>query len=440
MPTSRLVTIIGAGLAGCEAAWQAARLGAEVELVEMRPLTMTAAHTGPDFAELVCSNSLGSNSKEHPSGELKEELRKLDSLILKCADACSVPAGGSLSVDRRAFSAMVRALIAECPAIKVTIREVDDIKPGILPAVLASGPLTAPRLAEFIRSFTGEDSLYMYDAVAPIISADSIDIDKVYAASRYGKGSADYLNCPMDEKEYGVFYEALISAERAPLGGCDELKLFEACMPIEEMARRGKDTIRFGPLKPVGLADPRTGKLPHAVVQLRREDLPGKSYNLVGFQTRLKWSEQKRVFMMIPGLENARFVRYGVMHRNTYLDSPKLLGPDLMFKARPGLFAAGQLTGSEGYTEATATGALAGINAAKFASGAKTLTMPEQTCVGALAAYVSKGKGGRFDPMGICFGILPDPPGKFKSKNDRRRAQLSEADKAYAEFIERSGL
>ncbi len=411
----------------------------DVRLYEMRPGVMTPAHKGPHLSELVCSNSLGSASAEHPSGRLKEELKKMGSIIIRCADECSVPAGGSLSVDREKFSRMVERLICEHPKIELIREEVSSLGSIPLPAIIATGPLTSPKMLSELEGITGSGSLYMYDAVAPIIGADSIDFKKVYEASRYGKGTPDYLNCPMDKEEYDRFYDALVSAERAPLSSGEDMRLFEACMPIEEMADRGRDTIRFGPLKPVGLEDPRTGEEPYAVVQLRREDLPGSSYNMVGFQTRLKWPEQRRVFSMIPGLENAEFIRYGVVHRNTYLHSPGLIGADMMFVARSGLFVAGQLSGSEGYVESTATGALAGINAARLASGKDALIFPETTCIGALAAYVSRGKGDRFDPMGICFGLLPVPKGRIRSRKAKRQMQIETARDDFEAFMREAG-
>lgn len=433
------VTVIGGGLAGSEAAWQAARLGAEVALYEMRPVRMGPAHEGEGLAELVCSNSLGSDSPDHPSGNLKNELRALDSIIIAAADRFRVPAGGALAVDRELFSAEITRLISQNPRIEVIREEVTDVMQVPLPAVIATGPLTSDALMASLERMLGSGSLYMYDAVAPIISAESIDFGKVFAASRYGKGEADYLNCPMDKSEYLAFREALVSAERVPLSRAEDMRLFEACMPIEEMADRGVDTIRFGPLKPVGLEDPLTGQMPYAVVQLRREDLPGTSYNLVGFQTRLKWGEQKRVFSMIPGLEAARFIRYGVVHRNLYLNSPELVGEGLMFRSFDGLFAAGQITGSEGYIESTATGALAGINAARHSIGRPPIEPPPETCMGALARYVRIGKSGRFDPMSISFGLLPDPPDRHRGRKEKRQAQLDAARLAYRDFLNEVG-
>lgn len=438
--TSKRVSVVGGGLAGSEAAWQASRLGAEVVLYEMRPYKMTSAHTTGDLAELVCSNSLGSASPDHPSGRLKAELKALKSMIVECAERTSVPAGGSLAVDRARFSAEIGRMIEDNPLIKVVRTEIMEIGQLELPAVIATGPLTSDSMLGTLRSLTGSDSLYMYDAVAPIIVADSIDFTKVYSASRYDKGTPDYLNCPMDEDQYRHFFEALVAAEKAPLSKADDLKVYEACMPIEEMAGRGRDTMRFGPLKPVGLIDPRTGKMPHAVVQLRREDLPGNAYNIVGFQTRLKWHEQKRVFSLIPGLERAEFIRYGVVHRNTYLNSPGILDSTMMFKNHEGLLAAGQLTGSEGYTESTATGALAGINAARTALGFDRIIFPQNTMIGALASYIAKGKGSRFDPMGISLGLLPEYKSGRIPKKDRRMRQLEAAKKEFESFITKAGL
>ncbi|HOA15958.1 MAG TPA: methylenetetrahydrofolate--tRNA-(uracil(54)-C(5))-methyltransferase (FADH(2)-oxidizing) TrmFO [Bacillota bacterium] len=438
--TSRKVAVVGGGLAGSEAAWQAARLGSEVVLYEMRPDKMTPAHEGGDLAELVCSNSLGSSSSDHPSGRLKDELRKIDSLIIACAEGTSVPAGRSLAVDRHLFSRKVASMIEANRSIRLVRREIDDIGELEMPAVIATGPLTSDAMLRSLIRLCGSDALYMYDAVAPIVSSDSIDFSKVFYASRYGKGTPDYINCPMDERQYGIFYEALVSAQRAPLSKSDDMKLYEACMPIEEMADRGRDTIRFGPLKPVGLRDPRTGEVPYAVVQLRREDLPGTSYNLVGFQTRLKWPEQKRVFSLIPGLENAEFIRYGVVHRNIYLDSPRILDKSLMFRNMPGLFAAGQITGSEGYTESAATGALAGMNASRMAMGLEPLTLPEGTMIGALAAYIANGKGDSFDPMGICFGLLPEGGRTGLPKKERRSLQIKEAKLTFETYIEKAGI
>ena len=433
------VSVIGGGLAGSEAAWQAARLGADVTLFEMRPIRRSAAHEGDGLSELVCSNSLGSDSPDHPSGNLKGELRSLGSVIIAAADRFRVPAGGALAVDRQLFSEEVTRLIDENPRIEVIRGEVDDARQVPWPAVIATGPLTSDSMMASLEQMLGTGSLYMYDAVAPIVSADSIDLNRVFAASRYGKGEADYLNCPMDKAQYLAFREALVTAERVPLSRAEDMRLFEACMPIEEMADRGVDTIRFGPLKPVGLEDPETGQIPYAVVQLRMEDLPGTSYNLVGFQTRLKWGEQKRVFSMIPGLEAAQFIRFGVVHRNSYLNSPELLGEGMMFRSHAGLFAAGQITGSEGYIESTATGALAGINAARFAMGMPSIEPPAQTCMGALASYVRLGKAGRFDPMSISFGLLPDPVGRHRGRKEKRQAQLDAARSAFRDFLQEVG-
>lgn len=437
--SSNRVTVIGGGLAGSEAAWQAARLGAYVTLYEMRPSRRSPAHSGEALAELVCSNSLGSDSAEHPSGNLKNELRALGSVIIEAADRFRVPAGGALAVDRGLFSAEITRLISENPRIKLIRAEVEDVRQVPPPAVIATGPLTSDSLISSLERMLGTGSLYMYDAVAPIVSSDSIDYSKVFAASRYGKGEADYINCPMDKEQYLAFREALVTAERVPLSRAEDMRLFEACMPIEEMADRGVDTIRFGPLKPVGLEDPSTGQMPYAVVQLRMEDLPGSSYNLVGFQTRLKWGEQRRVFSLIPGLESANFIRYGVVHRNSYLNSPELLGEGLMLRSFSGLFAAGQLTGSEGYVESTATGALAGINAARMTIGKAPIEPPAESCMGALARYVRLGKTGRFDPMSISFGLLPDPIGRHRGRKEKRQAQLEAARIAFKGFLQEVG-
>ncbi len=436
---SNSITVVGGGLAGCEAAWQAARLGLEVRLFEMRPSVMTPAHTGAHLAELVCSNSLGALSSDVPAGLLKEELRLLDSLIIGCADESKVPAGGALAVDRIKFSEAIERRIEENPLIELIREEIADIESLQRPAVIATGPLTSAPLMHNLEALLGGNSLYMYDAVAPIIASDSIDLSKVYLASRYGKGEPDYLNCQMDEAQYLAFYKALVEAERVPLTRAEDIKLFEACMPIEEMADRGVDTIRFGPLKPVGLDDPATGKMPYAIVQLRKEDLPGTSYNMVGFQTRLRWPEQKRVFSMIPGLENAEFLRYGVVHRNSYLNSPGILDADMMFIDHEGLFAAGQLTGSEGYVESTATGAIAGINAARLALGLASCMFPQGSCIGALASYISKGKGTSFDPMSMNFGLLPEPTVRPKSRKSKREMQISAAKAAFNAFLSDGG-
>ncbi|MFO7172311.1 MAG: methylenetetrahydrofolate--tRNA-(uracil(54)-C(5))-methyltransferase (FADH(2)-oxidizing) TrmFO [Bacillota bacterium] len=417
------ITVIGAGLAGSEAAWQAAQRGVRVTLYEMRPRVSTGMHQTDQFAELVCSNSFRANSLENAVGLLKEEMRRMGSLIMAMADAHRVPAGGALAVDRHAFSAAVTRALMEHPNIRIVREEVREIPPdGIV--IIATGPLTSGALAEAIRRFTGEEYLAFYDAAAPIVVADSIDMEKVFRASRYGKGQGDeYLNCPMTREEYMRFYEALLTAEKAIPHNPEDLKItyFEGCLPIEEMARRGPDTLRFGPLKPVGLRDPRTGKEPYAVVQLRQDNAAASHYNMVGFQTSLKWGEQQRVFRMIPGLENAEFARYGVMHRNTFIKSPKVLLPTLQTRKRPTLFFAGQITGVEGYVESAAGGLVAGINAARLALGLEPLVFPPETALGALPRYITEADPDNFQPMNIAFGLLPPPPVRTRDKRAARR-------------------
>ncbi|MBR7184322.1 MAG: methylenetetrahydrofolate--tRNA-(uracil(54)-C(5))-methyltransferase (FADH(2)-oxidizing) TrmFO [Clostridia bacterium] len=408
--------VIGAGLAGCEAAWQLAERGIAVDLYEMKPRKMTPAHRSPGFAELVCSNSLRSDRTTNGVGLLKEELRRMGSLILTAADATRVPAGSALAVDRDCFSAYVTGKIRSHPNITVIEEEVTALpEDGV--TVVATGPLTAEPLADRIAALIGGKQLHFYDAAAPIVDASSVNMDIAYFASRYDKGDADYLNCPMTEEQYNAFYEALITAEAAELHDFDraELKVFEGCMPVEIMAARGRETLCYGPLKPVGLRDPRTGREAYAVVQLRRENAEGTMYNLVGFQTHLRFSEQQRVFRMIPGLENAEFLRYGVMHRNTYLNSPGLLDASYALRRRPDLFFAGQMTGVEGYIESTASGFVAGVNAARQILGGEALIFPRTTMIGAMAAYVSEGgMTGNFQPMNANFGILEPLPARVK--------------------------
>lgn len=417
------IRVIGAGLAGCEAAWQIAGAGVEADLYEMKPEKYTPAQRSENFAELVCSNSLKAERVESAAGLLKEEMRRLGSLLMPCADLCRVPAGGALAVDRNEFSALVTEKIRSNPLIRVHTEEVTRLpEDGV--TVVATGPLTADALAGRISELCG-GCLSFYDAAAPIVTAESLDRERVFSASRYGRGGDDaYLNCPMNKEEYERFYGALVSAERAPLHGFDAAgpEVYEGCMPVEVMAGRGPDTLRFGPMKPVGLRDPRTGHRPWAVVQLRREDAAGSLYNLVGFQTNLKFGEQKRVFGMIPGLENAEFVRYGVMHRNTFLNSPLVLSPDFSLRSDPGLFFAGQITGVEGYMESAASGILAGVNAVRRVRGQKTAVLPETTMTGALSRYAAEGGEGAFQPMGANFGILPplDPP--VRDKRERYAA------------------
>ena len=420
------VKVIGAGLAGCEAAWQIANAGIDVMLYEMKPKKFTPAHKYQGFAELVCSNSLKAERLESAAGMLKEEMRRLGSLTMECAESTKVSAGGALAVDRKKFSDTVTEKIKSNPHITVVEEEVTEIPDGNV--IIATGPLTSDGLAESIGKICGE-YLYFHDAAAPIVTYDSLDKDKVFLASRYGKGEADYINCPMNKDEYLAFYNELINAESAPLHefdkehfGKDNFKVYEGCMPIEVLAKRGEDTMRFGPLKPVGLTDPRTGKRPYAVVQLRAENSDGTMYNLVGFQTNLKFGEQKRVFSMIPALRNAEFVRYGVMHRNTFIDSPRLLGANFGFKAREGLFFAGQITGVEGYMESASSGILAGINAARLIEGREEFIPPCDTMTGALARYISDGSVKDFQPMGASFGLLPGLETKIRDKRQRYEA------------------
>ena len=424
------ITVYGAGLAGCEAAWQAASRGVQVCLVEMKPQKMTPAHHAPGFAELVCSNSLRSDSLSNAVGLLKEEMRRLGSLILEAADATRIPAGSALAVDREKFSAFISDRIRSHPLISVEEREADCVDPDEI-SVIATGPLTSDAMANYIAGELGCPGLHFFDAAAPIVDFSTVNMEIAYFASRYDKGDADYLNCPMTKEQYDIFYEALISAEEAALKEFDkesqkDLKVFEGCMPVEVMAKRGRDTLRYGPLKPVGLVDPRTGKEAYAVVQLRRENREGTMFNLVGFQTHLTFSEQRRVFRLIPGLENAEFLRYGVMHRNTYLSSPGLLSATYALKNRPNVFFAGQMTGVEGYIESAGSGLVAGINAAKLALGEAPVVFPEETMIGAMAAYVSRGGLGEFVPMNANFGIIAPLNVRVKGGKAARNERLSE--------------
>lgn len=433
-----MVKVIGGGLAGCEAAWQIANAGIEVELYEMKPHKYTPAHHYKGLAELVCSNSLKAARHDSAAGLLKEEMEKLGSLIVPCAKANAVEAGGALAVDRENFSDSITEKIMSNPLIKVIDKEVEEIpEDGIV--IIATGPLTAGGLAESIRKKCG-DYLSFFDAAAPIVTYDSLDKEKVFFASRYDRGDADYINCPMNKEEYLAFYNALITAESAPLKEFDkrDFKVYEGCMPVEVLAKRGEDTMRFGPLKPVGLIDKRTGKRPYAVVQLRKENAEGTMYNLVGFQTNLKFGEQKRVFSMITGLENAEFVRYGVMHRNSFIDSPKLLSPDYSLKENPDIFFAGQITGVEGYIESAASGIMAGINAVKRIKGEEPLILPPETMIGALTAYISGGCSGEFQPMGCNMGILPDLPVRIKDKKLKYAAYADRAIEALTNTLKKS--
>lgn len=439
MSSNQRVTVIGAGLAGSEAAWQIASRGVPVTLYEMRPKVKTPAHHTSYFAELVCSNSLRANGFTGAVGVLKEEMRRLDSLVIGKADASAVPAGGALAVDRDLFSGGITQALKEHPLVDVREEEVTEIpEDGI--TVIATGPLTSPSLSAQIKGFMGEEYFYFYDAAAPIIEKDSIDMDKVYLASRYDKGEAAYLNCPMTEEEFDRFYEALISAETAELKEFEKEIYFEGCMPIEVMMRRGRQTALFGPMKPVGLPDPRTGKNPFAVVQLRQDNAAGTLYNLVGFQTHLKWGEQKRVFQMIPGLENVDIVRYGVMHRNTFINSPKLLEPTYQCKNRPNLFFAGQMTGVEGYVESAASGLIAGINAAHLALGQQPIVFPEETTLGGMARYITTADPDHFQPMNANFGLLPKLEQKIRNKKEKNEALAQRALDKLAVFTAEQSL
>ncbi|WP_413377462.1 FADH(2)-oxidizing methylenetetrahydrofolate--tRNA-(uracil(54)-C(5))-methyltransferase TrmFO [Paenibacillus taichungensis] len=433
------VTVIGAGLAGTEAAWQIASRGVRVKLYEMRPVVKTPAHHTDKFAELVCSNSLRANGLTNAVGVLKEEMRMLNSLVLGAADRHAVPAGGALAVDRDGFSGEITSTLHQHPLIEVVNEELTSLpEDGIV--VVATGPLTSPALSEQIKALMGEEYFYFYDAAAPIIEKDSIDMNKVYLASRYDKGEAAYLNCPMTEEEFDVFYEALITAEVAQLKEFEKEIYFEGCMPIEVMMKRGKQTALFGPMKPVGLVNPHTGELPHAVVQLRQDNAAGTLYNLVGFQTHLKWGEQKRVFSLIPGLENAEFVRYGVMHRNTFINSPKLLRPTYQFKERPNLFFAGQMTGVEGYVESAASGLIAGMNAAKAALEQELVVLPVETTLGSMAQYITTADFKHFQPMNANFGLLPKLETKIRNKKEKNEALAQRALDGIARFAAAEGL
>ncbi len=399
------VKVIGGGLAGCEAAWQLAKAGVKVELYEMRPKKMPPAHNTGLFAELVCSNSLRSSSLENAVGLLKEEMRILDSLIIKCADNNAVPAGGALAVDRIKFSEAVTHKIKSNNNIEIIENEAIEI-PTDECAVIATGPLTSDGFSKNIMEYLGQDHLYFYDAASPIVTYSSIDMMIAFKASRYNKGEDDYINCPLDKEQYNLFYNELINAERAPLKVFEKEKVFEGCMPVETMARRGVKTLLFGPLKPKGIINPKDNKEPYGVVQLRQDNKEGTLYNLVGFQTNLKWSEQKRVFSMIPGLDNADFVRYGVMHKNTYINSTRVLEPTLALTDNKGLFFAGQITGVEGYVESAASGIIAGINAARIINGLEPVVFPRTTAHGSLCAYITDESIKNFQPMNINFGLF----------------------------------
>lgn len=412
------ISVIGAGLAGCEAAWQIAKRGIKVKLYEMKPVSFSPAHNLDTFAELVCSNSLRSNQLENAVGLLKEEMRLLDSLIMKCADKTKVPAGGALAVDREEFSKLVTEYIKNNENIEVIHEEVKEIpKEGI--TIIATGPLTSESLAKAIENMIGNNYLYYLDAAAPIVTFDSIDMSKAFKAARYGKGTDDYINCPMTKEEYEAFWEQLVNAQVADVKEFEKDMVFEGCMPVERMAKRGIDTLRFGPLKPVGLINPSTGKEAYAVVQLRQDNTSGTLYNMVGFQTQLKWPEQKRVFRMIPGLENAEFVRYGVMHRNTFINSPKLLDSVYRLKDKPNIYFAGQITGVEGYVESASSGLVAGINASMDMLNKDKVVFPTTTAIGGLSRYISDKNIQNFQPMNVNFGLMDGLEVKIRDKRKR---------------------
>jgi len=460
MPSKRLpvvkvnipnIRIVGAGLAGSEAAWQCARRGMAVELFEMRPLRSTPAHRTSDFAELVCSNSLKSETVNTAPWLLKEELRRAGSLLIEIARECAVPAGHALAVDRIAFAEKVTEAISNEPLITVRREEVALIDRDPV-TVIASGPLTSDALSqEIVRlsevsngsssdTAVGHPRLYFYDSISPIVEADSIDMSRVYMAARYDKGSADYINCPMTREEYERFYEALILAESVEAREWEKLNYFEACLPIEETARRGRDTLRFGPMKPVGLRDPRNGQQPYAVVQLRKENLRADSYNLVGFQNHLKFGEQARVLRLIPGLENAQFLRYGQMHRNTYINSPSLLNVTLQMRKHPRVLFAGQICGVEGYVESIATGLMAGIHAAALSIGAEPLVPPRSSAFGSLVHYITHANAKNFQPANITFDLLPALETRIRDRQARRRRQCELALREFEGWMERAGM
>jgi methylenetetrahydrofolate--tRNA-(uracil-5-)-methyltransferase len=428
------IVVIGAGLAGAEAAYQISRRGVEVRLFEMRPSKRTPVHKTSFFAELVCSNSLRSDSLTNAHGLLKEEMRRLGSLVIEAALESRVPAGQALAVDREAFSRRITERVREAPGVTVVEEEVPSIpEEGIV--IVATGPLTSEALSDSILRFTGSDYLYFYDAVSPVVEVESVDFEKAFLASRYGKGGPDYINCPLNREEYLRFHEALRAAATVDLNAIDNALYFEGCLPIEVMAARGVDTLRFGPMKPVGLREPRTGREPYACVQLRQDNLAATLYNLVGFQNQLKWGEQKRILRLIPGLENAEFSRYGMIHRNTYINSPAVLQPTFQTRKREGLFFAGQISGVEGYTESAASGILAGINAARLVRGEKTLAPPRTTALGALCHYIANAEAKSYQPTNVAFGLFPplDPP--IANKKARNQALVERALADLAEFV-----
>ena len=445
-----LIKIVGAGLAGSEAAWQCARRGFDVELFEMRPVRTTPAHQTADFAELVCSNSLKSDSENTAPWLLKEEMRRAGSLLLEIARECAVPAGHALAVDRVTFAARVTEAISKEPRIRVVREEVTRIDEASDITIIATGPLTSESLAQEIARLSAPTNpesadgpsphLYFYDSISPIVEADSIEMSRVYMAARYDKGSADYINCPMTEAEYGAFYDALLAAHSVEERDWEKLNYFESCLPIEEIARRGRDTLRFGPMKPVGLIDPRTGKMPYAVVQLRQENLRADSYNLVGFQNHLKFGEQARVLRLIPGLESARFLRYGQIHRNTYINAPTLLCDTLQMKAHPQVFFAGQICGVEGYVESIATGLIAGVHASAIASEIAMIAPPRASAFGSLTHYVTRADPKNFQPANITFDLLPPLDRKIRDRKERHRLQCELALRDFDRWLEAAGV
>ena len=432
------VTVVGGGLAGCEAAWQLARRGVAVDLHEMRPARPTPVHQTGDLAELVCSNSLRGNALDQAAGLLKEEMRRLGSLVVRVADEVRVPAGSALAVDRGLFARRMTEAVLALPGVTVHRQEVLRI-PDDPVTIVATGPLTSDRLAAAVAAFVGEAHLHFFDAVSPVVEADSIDFGRTFRASRYGKGGDDYLNCPLDEAEYRAFLAAISAAECATLHDFEKELFFEGCLPVEVIASRGEDTLRFGPMKPVGLALPGTGRRPYAVVQLRQDNLAASHWSIVGFQTQLKWGEQKRVFRMIPGLEGAEFVRYGMIHRNTYVNAPRILEPTFETRRRPGLFFAGQMSGVEGYVESAASGLVAGVAAAFRARGEAPPVFPEATALGALGRYIARSDPAHYQPTNIAFGLLPDLPHRVRDKAKKRLAMAHRALEALAHFQARLG-
>jgi len=433
------VTVVGGGLAGCEAAWQLARRGVGVDLHEMRPGRQTPVHRTGDLAELVCSNSLRGNALDQAAGLLKEEMRRLGSLVVRVADAVQVPAGSALAVDRGLFARRITEAVESLPQVRVHRQEVLRI-PGDPVTIVATGPLTAEALAADVAAFVGRTHLHFFDAVSPVVEADTIDLAKAFRASRYGKGGDDYLNCPLGEGEYQAFHRALTTAECASLHDFEKELFFEGCLPVEVIASRGEDTLRFGPMKPVGLVDPRTRRRPHAVVQLRQDNLAASHWSMVGFQTQLKWGDQKRVFRMIPGLEDAEFVRYGMIHRNTYVNAPLTLEPTFETRRRKGLFFAGQMSGVEGYVESAASGLLAGLGAFFRAHGKEPLAFPETTALGALGRYVARSDPAHYQPTNIAFGLLPELPHRERDRAKKRLALAHRALDSLSRFESRLDL